>query len=189
MGGAISGLMVLVKGKYTEQATESQPASSTFPWWDLSVSEARALLCCAEKGRGCGWEFWILKNDPFPNHLTVGSCVSQRIKQRHPPSRDKARPTVCLAISGFPLWLEGLRSPSSFSGLHDLSAGEPSLSLGPQLFMEPLLSSSACGVSQQKKKQPNHFRKSHAGFPLCLRHVLNLFSPVFLLGWEEGKKR
>lgn len=73
---------------------------------------------------------------------------------------------MCLAISGFPLWLEGLQPALCFSRRSELSTGELSPTQPQaQLFVEPLLSVPAFGVTQQKKKQPNHFRKSHAGFP------------------------
>lgn len=57
----------------------------------------------------------------------VGSCVSQKLKHGSPLTPEKKRPTVLLAISGFPLWLEGLQSPLRFSRLYELSTGELSL--------------------------------------------------------------
>lgn len=63
---------------------------------------------------------------------------------------------MCLAISGFPLWLEGLEPPLRCSRLPELSTGELSLTqplAQAQFFVELLLSIPACGVTQQKKKQ------------------------------------
>lgn len=119
----------------------------------------------------------------------MGSSVSQKLKHGPPLAPDKTRPTVRLVILDFPSGWRDCGLPCALSRLYELSTGELRLPQPQaQLFREPLLSISACGAAQQKKKQPNHFRKSHAGFPLCLRHGLNSFSPLLLLGWRGGKK-